>query len=363
MQKYSNYFLSNSDQILNMVQNSGKDYNDFGRFQECESMPDFNYLLCEFDKGNQLPIPMNIGICIPSVCNAIDINELKPYFIPVLNQHIPMMFETTHGFNLSHLRFESGDIHFVNSIEQNKKVTSFQGYTACFLTLLLTLVIFALASTIVQNQAHKRKKQLAIQRKQRMKMGLSQPEPIAHPERRDEDRTETYSTSSKFKALIKSKRCIKNKKLFGRFLKQFSLKLNMARLFSSRKYDKDDSELEIFNCLKVVSILFIVLGNTYFYILGGPIQNLEIVSQLFRTTFFMFVFQADIQCDVFYWITGFITGFTILKQIRKNEGTWWAHPSRIFFGRVFRLLPLYFFMIFFLWKFINIFGGSGPRFY
>ena len=36
---------------------------------------------------------------------------------------------------------------------------------------------------------------------------------------------------------------------------------------------------------------------------------------------------------------------------------------RIFFERVFRLLPLYFFMIFFMWKFIGILGGSGPRFY
>jgi len=31
--------------------------------------------------------------------------------------------------------------------------------------------------------------------------------------------------------------------------------------------------------------------------------------------------------------------------------------------RYLRLIPLYIFMIFFLWKFISLFGGAGPRFY
>lgn len=77
----------------------------------------------------------------------------------------------------------------------------------------------------------------------------------------------------------------------------------------------------------------------------------------------MFVIQADLQCDVFYWITGFTMSFFMLKKIHENEGFWWAHPARIFFERVLRLLPLYFFMIFFLWYFLGVIGGSGPRFY
>jgi len=55
--------------------------------------------------------------------------------------------------------------------------------------------------------------------------------------------------------------------------------------------------------------------------------------------------------------------YTFLKKIHNNGGFLWAHPARIFLERVFRLLPLYVFMIFFLWKFIGLFGGSGPRFY
>lgn len=90
---------------------------------------------------------------------------------------------------------------------------------------------------------------------------------------------------------------------------------------------------------------------------------MEVVSKLFSSLGFLFVFEADLQCDVFYWITGFTLSFMWLKKIHSNSGFWWTHPARIFFERVFRLLPLYAFMIFFLWQFIHLLGGAGPRFY
>jgi|APCry1669189472_1035225.scaffolds.fasta_scaffold390921_1 hypothetical protein len=45
----------------------------------------------------------------------------------------------------------------------------------------------------------------------------------------------------------------------------------MKKLLNGRKYDYDDSEFEIFNAVKVYCISSIVLGNTYFYVLSGPL--------------------------------------------------------------------------------------------
>lgn len=56
-----------------------------------------------------------------------------------------------------------------------------------------------------------------------------------------------------------------------RFVMSFSLKRNIKKLFASRKYAPEDHEFEIFNAFKVISISIIVLGNTYFYTLSGPI--------------------------------------------------------------------------------------------
>lgn len=55
--------------------------------------------------------------------------------------------------------------------------------------------------------------------------------------------------------------------------------------------------------------------------------------------------------------------FSLLKKLHENKGFWSSHPIRIFFERYLRLMPLYLFMIFFLWQFVNTLGGDGPRFY
>jgi peptidoglycan/LPS O-acetylase OafA/YrhL len=106
-----------------------------------------------------------------------------------------------------------------------------------------------------------------------------------------------------------------------------------------------------------------MLGNTYYRVLSGPLKNLEVVSQWVTNFFFLFVLQADFICDIFFWITGFVMSYQLLKKKHENNGNWWTSPIRIFFERYFRFIPLYMFMIFFLSSFISIFGGLGPRFY
>ena len=48
---------------------------------------------------------------------------------------------------------------------------------------------------------------------------------------------------------------------------------------------------------------------------------------------------------------------------KLNDGVFSKHPARIVLERYLRILPLYFFMILFLWKIISLLGGDGPRFY
>lgn len=90
---------------------------------------------------------------------------------------------------------------------------------------------------------------------------------------------------------------------------------------------------------------------------------MSIVSKLFNNHLFIFVFQADLQNDIFFWITGFTMSYFLLKRLHEDKGFWTTHPARVFFERYLRIVPLYLFMIFFMWKFVNTLGGNGPRFY
>lgn len=55
-----------------MFRNSGKDYNDLGRYDDCSANTNYRYLLASISKG--LPISMNLGLCVPSICTAKDFN-------------------------------------------------------------------------------------------------------------------------------------------------------------------------------------------------------------------------------------------------------------------------------------------------
>jgi len=115
--------------------------------------------------------------------------------------------------------------------------------------------------------------------------------------------------------------------------------------------------------VKVYSICIIVLGNTYYYVLRGPLQNLEVVSQWANNWFMYVILQADLQAGIFFAITAFLLSYQYLKRIKANEGVYWTHPIRIVIERYLRLTPLYFFMMIFLTKFVGLLGGRGPMFY
>lgn len=66
---------------------------------------------------------------------------------------------------------------------------------------------------------------------------------------------------------------------------------------------------------------------------------------------------------MFYWLTGFIVAYNLLKKLRENDGELPQHPIKTMCSRYLRFMPLYLFMILFLWKFIALLGGDGPRFY
>jgi hypothetical protein len=108
--------------------------------------------------------------------------------------------------------------------------------------------------------------------------------------------------------------------VFERFTRAWSLQRNLRKLFSPRRYDPEEPEFECLNAIKVYSICIIVLGNTFYFTLTGPLQNLEVVYEWVTRPFFYIVLQADLQAGIFYWITGFVLSFTVLKKLHQNDG-------------------------------------------
>jgi len=152
-----------------MQYNSGKDYNDFGRFEECDQTPDFNYLLAYVSNDSKLPIPVSLGLCVPSVCKQADMNDLKPYLVPALNQYMSSFFADVEGYDLSQLEFSSEDIQFDDPRQLNDKYGAFKSGNAFFLTLCILYLVLTVASTVITHHRYKMRKQQAQEKRQMLK--------------------------------------------------------------------------------------------------------------------------------------------------------------------------------------------------
>lgn len=115
----TNYYITNADTINFIYRNSGKDYNDFGSYQDCENASGFNYLMGYVSTDYELPIPISTGVCVPEECKPADMNELKPFLLPPINGYLNLMFQDIKGFDLKDLQLKSNDIKFDSPSELN----------------------------------------------------------------------------------------------------------------------------------------------------------------------------------------------------------------------------------------------------
>jgi len=152
-----------------MFRNSGKGVNDFGRFKDCEAMPDFNYMLAQISSTKKLSNPLSIGFCMPTVCKESDLNALKPLLIPTLNNELKWIFEDVKGLNLTQLQLEPEDIELVSSLELNRNATQFDRYNFLFTLIMLVIIAFSIAGSVITHQKYKIRKQEIMERRKRMK--------------------------------------------------------------------------------------------------------------------------------------------------------------------------------------------------
>ena len=119
----------------------------------------------------------------------------------------------------------------------------------------------------------------------------------------------------------------------------------------------------MFNGLRVICCILIILGNSYFYTLRSPIQNLEAVQEWLQSSFFGIVLSADLFADIFFWISAFLASYQLLVRMRINDGKLPSNKFVLIFSRFIRLWPLYVFTLLFFWRFMPLFGGDGPLFF
>ena len=138
----TNNFLSYNNTLMHIFRNSGKDYNDFGRYEDCNEIHHFNYFMVTVLK--KFPIPFTMGLCLPAECQLEDLNEFKPFMTKAINAALPNMFEGVQGFTVVPT-VEESDVQFVDPKVENAKVVE---YT--FVSILsISIIAFFCAMTCI----------------------------------------------------------------------------------------------------------------------------------------------------------------------------------------------------------------------
>jgi peptidoglycan/LPS O-acetylase OafA/YrhL len=146
----------------------------------------------------------------------------------------------------------------------------------------------------------------------------------------------------------------KHKNLIGRFFVSFSPPRNLYKLFYS-SFDSSDN-LKVFNGARVLSMLYVVFGHSYFSVLLVPTSNTHYIPELIQYWWFSFVTGAFFAVDVFFFLSAFLGIYLLLAKFPK--GTFMNIPL-IYFHRFFRLAPNVILVIMFFTTFYEYFG-VGP---
>lgn len=86
------------------------------------------------------------------------------------------------------------------------------------------------------------------------------------------------------------------------------------RILTERRSKDGDRELEVLNGVRVMSCISIVLGNTFWYVLKSPLQNLEVAQEWMQHHHLFFVLSADNGVDTFFWLTAFLFSYKMLSS-------------------------------------------------
>ena len=302
-----------------------------GAFDECFK---YNYTgFCVAEHVNITPAVLNsmnvslpsmfgytIGLCVPKKCTPMDISLLINY---------------TYLLQTNESQVECTD----------SKIPS---YNAGAIIMLIVCAIFALLvlfgsvfDCIQQNAPIFFKKEEASTR-------------YYNPSINDNE-----TESEKAPLLIKGEKSRKRKCMDWclELITAFSLFKTVPALLATKQ---SSTVITSLNGLRVISMFWVILGHTFFWILEGNLLKVDNIIGI-RTLMERFTFQtissAFFAVDSFFFLSGVLVAYLVLRQMEKSNGRFPFLPFYI--HRYLRLTPTYVFVVFFAW-FITPYISYGP---
>jgi len=99
-----------------------------------------------------------------------------------------------------------------------------------------------------------------------------------------------------------------NYKNGAEYLKSFSLQQSMKAMEM-----KDGSDLNVFNGIRSLSMVWVVLGHAFLNTAVGGVKNLANLPDIIKKPFFLIIEAGFLSVDIFFFLGGFFLAFVFLR--------------------------------------------------
>lgn len=282
-----------SEKAGGMIMGTGKALNDLGDYDLCKTTEGLKYGAFSLFVVGGLG-KMFIGACLPVECHADELDIISQAIVKASDGLI-------------------GSAYFYFAEETTPKMTGWRVFGIIFFTLLAAVCVFGVVVEYT-----------GIFDKYR-------PDPENPP-----------------------KDVVEHKTVLGKAFVAFSPARNMRKLFYSPFNDKDN--LKVLNGVRVLSMLYVVLGHAYFNVLIMPTSNTYWIPQIVQPLWFQVIPGGFFAVDVFFYLSGFLGAYLMINKFYGKKS---MNFAMIYFHRFYRLAPTVFLLIMFAMTFVTLMG-DGP---
>ena len=319
------YALSNQTaKILSLplISLSGKGINDLGSYELCRNTQNTSYVSVFATPIGVAKSPYAsfvIGICGPANCTASDyenttVQDTLKTILSLTGSYIP--------FNVSDLL---ANVTLATADPNGYPPVNFSSVIA-FLIVGIPILLTVVASFIRSSEESKNSKQ----------------------QQRNDNSSSLHSDDEE-----KPKR----KTIVSKIVDCWAIQDNAIQLFYPQRTAKHDSSLDIFNGIRFLSILWVILGHEYVFNISF-IANYRDLQSISSNWFLNIVASGFFAVDAFFYLSGFFAAFVLYSKLKAMKAGVVTYCG-VIFHRFIRIIPIYLFVMMFYWK-VSVYFGSGP---
>ena len=139
------------------------------------------------------------------------------------------------------------------------------------------------------------------------------------------------------------------------FIIAFSLYKVLSQILSTKQ---PPSAITSINGLRVMSMFWVILCHTHFWVFKSGIQNLIHIKDVLSRFTFQAIGNGFFSVDSFFFLSGLLVAYLTFREMKRKKGrfpflTYYLH-------RYLRLTPTYAFVLFFVWL-LMMHLGEGPN--